>query len=147
MPGLHMRARLTIAIVLLALTSACAVRPPADARLYAELGEQAGIEALVDGLIERITRNPRIAHRFEFSDLDNLHLRLSEQICEVSGGPCTYGGEPMDLAHAGQDIRPHEFNALVEDLQDAMQAQGLPFPVQNRLLALLAPMQRDIVGQ
>ena len=36
---------------------------------------------------------------------------------------------------------------LVEDLQDAMEAARIPFSTQNQLLALLAPMHRDIVTQ
>jgi hemoglobin len=35
---------------------------------------------------------------------------------------------------------------LVEVLQQAMDAQGIAFGVQNRLLARLAPMHRDIVN-
>ena len=36
------------------------------------------------------------------------------------------------------------FNALVEDLQIAMDKRGIPFRAQNRLLAKLAPMYREI---
>jgi hemoglobin len=36
------------------------------------------------------------------------------------------------------------FNALVEDLQKAMDKNDVPFHAQNRLLAKLAPMYRDI---
>ena len=38
------------------------------------------------------------------------------------------------------------FNALVEVLQASMAAQGVPFATQNRLLARLAPMHREIVN-
>lgn len=38
-----------------------------------------------------------------------------------------------------------DFNALVENLQWAMDKEGVPFAVQNRLLAKLAPMQRKVV--
>jgi len=40
-----------------------------------------------------------------------------------------------------------KFNAVAEDLQTAMERTGLPYWTQNRLMALLAPMQRDIVTQ
>jgi hemoglobin len=131
----------------LALALAGCASQPRTAALYAELGAQPGIDAIVASLVERIARNPRIAHHFESTDLENLRLRLSEQFCEVAGGPCVYGGEPMDLAHAGLGIRRDEFNALVEDLQEAMDANGVPFAAQNRLLALLAPMHRDVIGR
>jgi hemoglobin len=42
-------------------------------------------------------------------------------------------------------IRNADFNALAEDLQFAMDAAGISFFTQNRLIALLAPMQHDIV--
>ena len=36
-------------------------------------------------------------------------------------------------------------NALVENLQQAMHEQGVPFGAQNRFLAKLAPMTRSVV--
>ena len=43
------------------------------------------------------------------------------------------------------DITKGNFNALVEVLQQAMDAQGIAFGAQNRLLARLAPMHRDVI--
>jgi len=71
---------------------------------------------------------------------------LAEQFCQVAGGGCAYTGLPMDKAHQDMDIAKSDFNALVEVLQAAMDAQGVPFATQNRLLARLAPMHRDIVS-
>ena len=39
----------------------------------------------------------------------------------------------------------HPLHALAEDLQHAMDDQGVAFRAQNQLLALLAPMHRDII--
>ena len=38
-----------------------------------------------------------------------------------------------------------DFNALVEDLQIAMDRKGIPFRSQNKLLAVLAPMHREVI--
>jgi hemoglobin len=43
------------------------------------------------------------------------------------------------------DITKGNFNALVEVLQTSMDAKKIPFSAQNRLLAQLAPMHRDII--
>jgi hemoglobin len=51
----------------------------------------------------------------------------------------------MKAAHADLGIRKADFNALVEVLQDTMDQRRIPFRTQNRLLALLAPMHRDII--
>ena len=52
----------------------------------------------------------------------------------------------MKKPHSGVDITVADFNALVEVLQQSMDAQGIPFGAQNRLLAKLAPMHREIVN-
>ena len=95
--------------------------------------------------MDRAIRDPRIAHQFRNTKPQGLKDSLSEQVCAISGGPCAYQGAKMKPAHADMGITKAEFLALVEDLQDAMSAQGVPFPAQNHLLALLAPMHRDII--
>jgi hemoglobin len=67
------------------------------------------------------------------------------ELCQVSGGPCSRKRNTRRI-HSAMDIRRRDFNAVVEVLQQAMDAQAIPFGVQNRLLALLAPMHRDIVN-
>lgn len=52
----------------------------------------------------------------------------------------------MKKAHAGIDVTRTDFNALVEVLQHSMDTQGIAFSAQNRLLAKLAPMHREIVN-
>jgi hemoglobin len=51
----------------------------------------------------------------------------------------------MATAHKDMGLQNHDFNALVEDLQAAMDQEGVAFRDQNRLLAKLAPMQRVTV--
>ena len=52
----------------------------------------------------------------------------------------------MKEAHADQHIGKADFNALVEVLQQSMDAQGIAFTTQNRMLARLAPMHREIIN-
>jgi hemoglobin len=68
-----------------------------------------------------------------------------DQFCQVMGGPCIYKGADMKSSHANLDITKADFNALVEVLQHTMDAQGIPFREQNKLLARLAPMHRDTI--
>ena len=51
----------------------------------------------------------------------------------------------MEQVHAGFDINETDFNALVEDLIAAMDEEGIPVRVQNRLLQRLVPMRDDII--
>jgi hemoglobin len=117
----------------------------APAGLYQALGEKAGISRLMDVFVERAVKDPRIGSHFKDTKPQALKDSLTDQICHLSGGPCQYEGADMKSAHADMDITKAHFNALVEVLQAAMAAQGIPFAQQNRLLALLAPMHRDII--
>ncbi len=131
----------------LALAFLCALPLTARAEdsLYTQLGGKPALEAVVDGLLQRATRDPRIQDFFKETNLQYLRTQLVDQLCAASGGPCRYEGESMKNAHAAMGLKQAHFNALVEDLQDALDAAGIPFSTQGRLLALLAPMHRDIV--
>ena len=118
---------------------------PAPAGLYEALGEKAGITRLMDDFVNRVVKDPRIGDQFKDTKLSALKESLTDQICSLSGGPCKYEGADMKSVHADMDINKGHFNALVEVLQKAMDGQGIPFAQQNRLLALLAPMHRDII--
>ena len=126
------------------LLAACATTPRTS--LYEQFGGQAGVEALVEEFLVRLLEDERINAQFAETDLVNLNDRLVEQFCVELGGPCTYTGRDMAQSHAGLGITEADFNALVEDLVDAMEARGIPRAAQNRLLARLAPMHGDIVS-
>lgn len=123
--------------------TAAMATPPAG--LYQALGEKPGITRLMDDFVNRVVKDPRIGGHFKDVKPAALKESLTDQICQLSGGPCKYEGADMKSAHADMDINKGHFNALVEVLQSAMDAQGIPFAQQNRLLALLAPMHRDVI--
>jgi len=117
----------------------------ADDSLYRALGGEEGIARISTGLVARVYADERIKHLFQETNPRFLAEQLRKQFCELAAGPCTYDGETMKNSHAKLGITKAHFNALVEDLQLEMQAQGVAFSAQNRLLALLAPMHRDII--
>ena len=128
-----------------AAAQAAATAAAAPAGLYQALGEKPGITRLMDDFVNRVVKDPRIGGHFKDTKPVALKESLTDQICQLSGGPCKYEGADMKSAHADMDINKGHFNALVEVLQSAMDAQGIPFAQQNRLLALLAPMHRDVI--
>ena len=128
-----------------AAAQAAATAAAAPAGLYQALGEKPGITRLMDDFVNRVVKDPRLGGHFKDVKPAALKESLTDQICQLSGGPCKYEGADMKSAHADMDINKGHFNALVEVLQSAMDAQGIPFAQQNRLLALLAPMHRDVI--
>ena len=129
------------------LLAACAQQAPRDDGLYHALGEEPGIVRIVEGMLLGSARDPRIARHFLDIDIERLREKLLEQLCFESGGPCVYTGDSMEESHKGMRLTPSDFNALVEHLQDAMEAEGVPTPAQNRLLARLAPMRGQVIDR
>jgi hemoglobin len=136
-----------LAILCTSITHAQTVVPnaPRDNSLYIALGEKTGISQLSDDFVTRLVADKRLRPFFEKTNLPHFKLQLADQFCVVSGGPCVYKGADMKSSHANFDIAKTDFNALVEVLQQSMDAKGIPFRAQNRLLALLAPMHREVI--
>jgi hemoglobin len=135
-------------ITLLLATSAAALHGTAnaqDARLYDALGAKPGLTSLMHRFVEQLAVDDRTKVYFGNADKVRLKEQLFDQLCMLSGGPCVYRGAQMRGVHRGLEIGRSDFNALVEVLQDCMDAQGIGFRTQNRLLAVLAPMHREIV--
>lgn len=132
---------LLMALTLLASAPAFA----GDDSLYRDLGEKPGIARLMSDFSGRLKRDARIGSFFKETNPKALAEQLTDQVCELSGGPCKYEGAKMKNAHADLGIARRDFNILVEVLQQSMDDAAIPFTTQNRLLALLAPMHRDIV--
>ena len=125
--------------------SAQPAAPAADDPLFAALGGKPGVDAIVDALVPRMFADPKIGGFFVHTVQSDLKKQLADQVCAVAGGPCVYEGAAMKKAHADFAIGKADFNRLVELLQAVMDARGIAFADQNRLLARLAPMHRDVI--
>lgn len=112
---------------------------------FQALGGHAGIQNIATELVSIVLLDSRIKQTFKDVDTDRLKAKLAEQFCVLSGGPCKYTGKDMTTIHDGLSITNAQFNALAEDLQIAMEKYQIAAGVQNKLLAKLAPMQREIV--
>ncbi len=113
--------------------------------VFDDFGGMPGMTALMEDFMAIMLEDPRLRPFFENADQVRIKQQLAEQFCAILGGGCVYSGRDMKESHAAFDIRRADFNALVEDLQIAMDRKGIPFRSQNKLLAILAPMHREII--
>ncbi len=113
--------------------------------LYDAMGGTPVLQTAVDKFTDIVIADPRINFTFAETDLAKFKKLLFEQLCELSGGPCKYTGRDMRTAHEKLLINTAEFDALAEDLYIALGKSGVPYRLQNKLMAKLAPMRRDIV--
>ena len=119
--------------------------PFEGAAMYEAFHGAEGVARIVDGFVGRNVTDPRIMAQFAATDQVRLKRTLREQFCYILGGGCTYTGRDMASSHKDLGSQPADMAAIVENLQAAMRDEGVPFATQNRFLAKLAPMKRDVV--
>lgn len=140
-----------VVFVVMAVVAGCASAPPAPApSLYKQLGGREGIALVVDDFVVNVVADDRINARFKAlkpEQVFRFKSYLSDQICDASGGPCSYVGRDMKTAHQGMKITEAEWTATVEALVKALDKNNVPAGAKTALLGALGPMKPDIVGQ
>lgn len=136
----------TMALVLIALfcTSSCQTVSSGET-LYEQLGGESGIANIVDNFINEISFDPVIFKHFAETDQKRFRTKQIEHLCEISDGPCQYTGDSMQASHQKMNITESEFNRIVDLLINAMNKAKVPHTAQNRLLARLKDMRKDII--
>lgn len=117
----------------------------AEKPLYDRLGGKSAITAVVDDFVGRVAADNRINGKFANTDIPRFKMLLMEQICQASGGPCTYTGRSMKATHAGMGVSSSDFDALVGNLVATLNKFKVPEREKSELLGALGPMKGDIV--
>lgn len=135
---------LTVTPTLTRLSSMSAMANDSGPTLYDDLGGKPVMDRVISDMLDLALADPKMAPIFADSDLKRLEKLLILHTCHLADGPCDYEGQDMRRAHDGLGIQTMHFNRLIENMQDAMDAQDIPFRTQNRLLARLAPFHDDV---
>ncbi len=142
----------TLALVFTALTvGACAtMQAEPEPSLYKRLGGRDGIALVVDDFVANLVADARVNARFKGLQppaVFKLKSNLSDQICDATGGPCSYLGRDMKTTHKGMKVTDAEWSATVENLSKALDKHRVGAKEKSELLGLLSPMRAEIVGQ
>ncbi|WP_438863183.1 group I truncated hemoglobin [Neptunicella sp.] len=113
--------------------------------LYQQLGEQAGIEKLVESFIQQIGQDEQIFHYFEKANIRHFREGFISHLCAITDGPCEYTGDSMVDIHTGMNVNERDFNHVVDLLVKAMEQNHIPLTTQNEVLARLAPLRSDVI--
>ena len=147
-------------LLLAASVAACASMQAKEPTLYERFSAVDGngtqrqgrdaIAVVVGNFVANVVADNRINARFKALPgpaVEKLKSNLADQICEASGGPCSYYGRDMKTTHTGMKITEAEWTATVEDLIKALDQAKVGEREKQDLLAALGPMKKDIVGQ
>ena len=141
---------LALLVVSLNLAACATMSDPPPPTLYKRLGGREGISIVVADFVTNMAGDSRVNARFKDMkgpEIEKLKSNLSDQICDATGGPCSYVGRDMKTTHKGMKITEAEWNATVENLVKALDKHNVGAQAKSELLGALAPMKADIVGQ
>jgi hemoglobin len=113
--------------------------------LYDRLGGGDAINKLTESWVARVGGDDRANGKFIRTDIERLMTEVVDQLCEATGGPCTYTGRSMLETHAGMKVTAGEFDVVMQHLGAALDELNIPKTEQDELVALLRPMRDDIV--
>jgi len=108
---------------------------------------RSAIGVVVESFVANLVADNRVNERFKGKPLGKLTSSLADQICEATGGPCSYYGKDMKATHTGMKITEAEWNATVENMVKALDKHKVAEREKKDLLGALGPMKADIVGQ
>jgi hemoglobin len=113
--------------------------------LYDRLGRADAINAITESWVARVGGDDRANGKFARTDIGRLKQEVADQLCEVTGGPCTYTGRSMRKTHDGMGVTAGEFEVVMQHLEAALDELNVPQTEQDELAGLLRPMRDDIV--
>jgi hemoglobin len=149
---MHTRSWKSIGVaLLLALGVTSALRAAeVDRSLYERLGGQPAVRAVVSGLVDRILLDTRVNKWFAHaaSSPENAaayKAKLTDFVCQATGGPCQYSGRDMVSAHRGRGVTGEAFDAVVQDLIGVLDNLKVPAKEKGELLQILGPLKASIV--
>ena len=113
--------------------------------LYDRLGSGDAINAITESWVARVGGDDRANGKFARTDIERLKKEVADQLCEVTGGPCTYTGRSMRTTHDGMQVTAGEFEVVMQHLEAALDELNVPRTEHDELTGLLRPMRDDIV--
>lgn len=117
----------------------------ADESLYERLGGEDNILKIATTLFDNHAGNETIKARYSDSDRDEVIRLVTEFICAGTGGPQTYTGKDMLTAHKGMNISEQEYVAVMDDILDALDTNGVAQREQEEFLMIAYSLRGEIL--
>src|ERR1700748_1345210 len=94
--------------------------------LYDRLGGLDAITALTESWVARVGGDDRANGKFVRTDIPRLKKEIIDQLCEATGGPCTYAGRTMRETHDGMAVTAGEFDVAMQHLDATLDEPIFP---------------------
>jgi hemoglobin len=116
-----------------------------DVSLYEELGGRAALRAAVDVFYRRLLADPELAWFFPNGVGDRHRAFLVTALGEALGGPERYRGPNLVDAHRDLGITHAQFDRAAAHLSCALYELGVPRPLADQVIVIVAKLRWAIV--
>ena len=125
-------------------------RAKGETSLYDRLGGQPAIEAVANGLVDRILADSRVNKWFTHAasskeNTASYKAKLAVFLCAGFGGPCKYTGPDMAAAHRGRAVTSEAFDAVAQDLVAQLNQLKVPEKEKGEVMTIVGSLKPSIV--
>ena len=120
---------------------------PSSDSLYARMGGEAALRAVIDDFVDRLFDDIMIGYLFAEVDRARLKELEFQHASAFLGGPHAYTGRPLRAAHARHRIMGGQFARRLQLLRNVFAAQRVPEEVQQAFLAHNESLREQITSQ
>jgi hemoglobin len=113
--------------------------------IYEEIGGEVAIDALVEVFYRIVLADSRINEFFTNVDM-NKQKRMQKSFMNHVFGEKPYRGRSMRVAHANLNLKDEHFNAVADDLIQAMKELNLTQSQIDQVMAVVATTRSDVLG-
>jgi hemoglobin len=92
---------------------------------YERIGGEAGLRAIVDDFVSRVTSDIMIGFFFRGVDKEKLTTLETQFAASHLGGPSNYQGRPLKKAHEAHPIMGGQFNRRLTILDQTLRDHGV----------------------
>ena len=119
-------------------------QPPAASH-YQRLGGIDAIRPVVDEFYDRVLADSELAPYFARLDVARIKRHQVLLLASMLGGPHTYAGRSLAVAHRGLGITSAHYNRVVTHLRAVLDDAGVPDDIVAAISDAVAAAKADIV--
>ncbi len=142
-----------VSILMVLLSGLPMAHSEEEKSLYHRLGGLMPISVVVSDFIDVLVpdsvlnQNPAIDEARQRVPKTYLKYHVTAQVCEATGGPCSYHGRGMEEAHAHLNITALEWQRMLTLFRDVLTKHQVPEQETRELIAIVESTRDAIVSE
>lgn len=112
---------------------------------YSKYGGEETISKVVDSFYDLVLADDTVNHFFANTDMEKQRKHQTKFISYALGGPNQYSGQSMAIVHAGMNLQPAHFDAIVNHLRAALTQFGVEKSDIEDALSKVESLREDIL--